>query len=434
MAEKSKALQAATSVTYTAHDGQQVMLDLETVKKFLVRGKSEYVTDEELVFYMGICRSRALNPFAMDCYLVKYTPADSAAIIVSRGHYQTRARQQSDCRGWNNGVIIRRQDGSLEYREGHLVLDEEQLVGGWFEAKPDGWDKPKFHTVPLRTYIKRTKEGAITKFWQKDNQPMMIEKIAEVQGLRTIWSKDLANLLIKEELVEPVTRADIPQTSVASESSAPPQEEQTTDGTDAVEEINRRVAAIQDFNNRVAQTGYPEKTVSDFLFMIMEQKGYQNLTELKTDIILKNLMHPFLEDLEKYAREATVEYETQLSSSGSEELTEPPPSSSGEPAIESGTQQHPSVETTPGGLPTASPPSLNSLFSRSPVVSLGEFKDLHREGMHQLLTHSKFCHRLLNSGDDITSEFAMKYKRIFKEHINWDQVRQRAEGMPINGS
>ena len=206
---ETKPAREAKIVEYKAHDGQHVKLDLEVCKNFLVRGKAQYVTTQEFVFFMGVCKSRGVNPFAMDCYLIKYAQEGNAAIIVSRGHYQASAKQQPDCQGWSSGVIIKKGEG-LEYREGHLVLEDEELVGGWFEAQPKNWLKPKRHTVPLAPYIKKTYKGEITQFWQPEKQGMMIEKVAEVQGLRSLWSREFANLHILEEMVEADSPTSLP--------------------------------------------------------------------------------------------------------------------------------------------------------------------------------------------------------------------------------
>ena len=48
----------ALSVVYEV-SGQKVSLDMAFVKKYLVRGKSEYVTDQEIVFYMNTCKAQA---------------------------------------------------------------------------------------------------------------------------------------------------------------------------------------------------------------------------------------------------------------------------------------------------------------------------------------------------------------------------------------
>lgn len=174
-------------VVYKARDGQEVQLTVDIVRNFLVTGRKELVSLQEFVYFMGICKSRGLNPFARDCYLIKYTESDPAAIVTSIDFYRSRARAQADCTGWEKGVIcLNEQTGELRYSKG-LVLPGEKLVGGWFRAKPKGWEVPFELEVNLEGYIKRTKDGKITQFWAPEKQATMIAKVAESQGLRALW-------------------------------------------------------------------------------------------------------------------------------------------------------------------------------------------------------------------------------------------------------
>jgi len=190
------------AVTYTAADGQEVRLTFEIVKKYLVQGKGELVTVQELMYFLNICRARRLNPLIKDCYLIKYSD-DPAAIVTSIDFFRKRARVQKDCSGWQKGVIVRTKDGKL--RDSFGVVDEgEVLVGGWFEAQPEGWKKPFRLEVNLAGYIKKTRSGEITKFWQVENQPTMIAKVAEAQGLKTLWPDEFQTLFTAEEGAVPV--------------------------------------------------------------------------------------------------------------------------------------------------------------------------------------------------------------------------------------
>jgi len=189
----------ANLVKYQAKDGQAVELSFDSIKKFLVSGKSELVTNQEMIYFMGICKARGLNPFAKDCYLIKYTDRDPAAIVVSIDFFRSRARAQPDCRGWEAGVIVKKKDGTLRYSKG-LVLDDETLVGGWFKARPDGWDCDFELEVNLGGYIKKTKEGKPTQFWREDNRATMIRKVAESQGLREVWPSEFGKMYLAEEL------------------------------------------------------------------------------------------------------------------------------------------------------------------------------------------------------------------------------------------
>ena len=71
-----------TIVKYEARDGQEIKLSFSAVKKYLVQGNSQAVTEQELMYFLGVCKSRGLNPFKKDAYLIKYGN-DPAAIIIS---------------------------------------------------------------------------------------------------------------------------------------------------------------------------------------------------------------------------------------------------------------------------------------------------------------------------------------------------------------
>lgn len=183
---------------YSLTSGETVRLTMGMVKKYLVTGKPNLISDQELFYFMGVCKARKLNPFNKDCYLIKYT-TDPAAIIVSIDHLRKVARRQPDCVGWQKGVIIQKADGAVRRSNG-LVLDGEKVVGGWFEATPKGWAEPFILEVNLSGYVKRTASGDITRFWKPENQPTMIAKVAEAQGLRTIWGEDLQGLYTSGEV------------------------------------------------------------------------------------------------------------------------------------------------------------------------------------------------------------------------------------------
>ena len=203
-------------VKYRARDGQELTLGFETVRQYLVSGKKELVTPQELMFFMGVCKSRGLNPFKKDAYLIKYNE-DPAAIVTSIDYYRARARAQADCRGWKAGIVLQK-GSALEYREGSLILEGEKLVGGWFEATPDGWTVPRKHSVSLKGFIKKTRSGEVTRFWQEDNQPSQIMKVAESQGLRMVWPDEFQQMFSEEEVLP--EKADMDQTMLNAEAAA----------------------------------------------------------------------------------------------------------------------------------------------------------------------------------------------------------------------
>ena len=194
--EKSKQV-----MEYKAQNGDMIRITPKLVRDFLVQGKRELVTVQELFYFMHVCKARKLNPMVKDCYLIKYGN-EAAAIVTSVDYFRKNARKAEDCRGWQCGVIVQQNTSptSIEYREGSLVLDGEVLVGGWATAQPTGWHLPKRHTVNLAAYIKRTKDGTITRFWAEDRQPDMIMKVAETQLLRQIWGEESTGMYTPEEM------------------------------------------------------------------------------------------------------------------------------------------------------------------------------------------------------------------------------------------
>ena len=186
-------------VQYIARDGANIKLSPSIIKAYLVSGYPDRVTDQELYLYMGLCKSRGLNPFIRDCYLIKYGSNDAAAIIVSIDYYRKRARAQADCKGWRCGIVVLNRENEIENREGCIILDGETLLGGWFEALPDGYTYAMKKVVPLARYIKRTKEGKVTRFWSEENQPEQICKVAESQGLRATWPDEFQGLYTDAE-------------------------------------------------------------------------------------------------------------------------------------------------------------------------------------------------------------------------------------------
>jgi len=202
MAEvKERALTPETKeIIYTAADGQEIRLTLEMVRKYLVQGHGEIVTLPEMVYFLNICRSRKLNPFIRDCYLIKYSQNDPAAIVTSVDFFRKRARAMKDCKGWRSGIIVKDSEGKVKDTAG-LIQDGETLLGGWFEAQPEGWTDPLRLEVNLRGYVKKTKEGNLTRFWSLENQPSQIAKVAESQGLRKLWPDEFQGMYSEEEIV-----------------------------------------------------------------------------------------------------------------------------------------------------------------------------------------------------------------------------------------
>ena len=250
MAKNLPATQDGRSVSYKTISGEQITLSFEIVREFMVTGKKELVTEQELFFFMGIAKAKGMNPLARDCYLVKFDQ-NPAAIIVAIDFCRARARAQADCRGWQKGVICLQKDGTLRYSAG-LVLTDETLVGGWFEAQPTGWDVPFKLEVNLSGYAKNNA------FWTKEKAPTMIAKCAESQGLRALWPQALQGTLAAEEigeLSEALTAGELlPQAGAGTGPGAAP-EPPDTSAFDALVEAKIKELTASEATARATHLG-----------------------------------------------------------------------------------------------------------------------------------------------------------------------------------
>lgn len=104
----SKAESNALVVSYDVL-GTHVELDLDFVKKYLVRGKAELVSNQELVFFMNTCRQQKLNPLVQgEVYLIKYSKDDPAQMVVGKDAYLRRAFDHPDYLFKNDGITVQR--------------------------------------------------------------------------------------------------------------------------------------------------------------------------------------------------------------------------------------------------------------------------------------------------------------------------------------
>lgn len=185
------------SVTYKAGNAD-VTLSLGMIKKYLVTGSPENVTEGELMMFMSLCKYQGLNPFVRDAYLIKYG-TQPATIVVGKGALEKRAQRTAKYKGFEAGIIVRTEDGRIEERTGTFYLPEETLVGGWAKVYVDGFDKPVEAAVSMQEYIGRKKDGSINSQWAA-KPATMIRKVAKAQALREAFPEDMAGMYVAEEV------------------------------------------------------------------------------------------------------------------------------------------------------------------------------------------------------------------------------------------
>lgn len=189
----------ADIVKYEA-GGQEIELTPVTVKKFLVSGDANKVSDQEVMMFMKLCQGQKLNPFTREAYLVKYGN-QAASIVVGKDTFTRRAENNQDYKGSKSGIIVINMNGELDYREGTFYMKNrnEELVGGWARVFFKSDKTEVFNTVSLDEYIGKKKDGEITSMW-KSKPATMIRKVALVQALREAFPSALNQMYTEEEM------------------------------------------------------------------------------------------------------------------------------------------------------------------------------------------------------------------------------------------
>ena len=185
----SNALQLAT---YTLEGGQ--VLSATTVKNYIAPG----ATDQEVLYFIELCKAQKLNPFVRDAYLVKYG-SQPAQIIVGKDVFLKKAGENPYFDGLKAGIVVVDKNGDVKEREGSLKVPGDELIGGWCEVYLKNREYPTKCLVSLEEYIQKKKDGTVNSMWS--SKPCtMIRKVAQSQALREAFPNELRGLYEKEEM------------------------------------------------------------------------------------------------------------------------------------------------------------------------------------------------------------------------------------------
>ena len=178
----------------------EVKLSNNLVKRYLVSGQGN-VTDQEIMYFMKLCKARNLNPFVKDAYLIKYTDKDPATVVVAKDAIEKRAIQHPQYNGKKVGIYVENKEtGELIKREGSIFRkDKEELVGAWCTVYRKDWKYPITKEVNFDEYIQKKKDGTPNTNWE--NRPVtMLTKVAIVQALREAFIEELSGMYEAEEM------------------------------------------------------------------------------------------------------------------------------------------------------------------------------------------------------------------------------------------
>lgn len=192
--EMSKAESNALTVSYEVM-GARVDLDIDFVKRYLVRGQADKVTDQEILFFMNTCKMQRLNPLvAGEVYCIKFG-SEPAQMVVGKDAYLRRAFDHPDYLFKNDGITVQRGNEIIQ-KEGCCLYPGETLVGGWCRVTfmRNGKERTAFKEVAFAEYNKGQAN------W-KSKPATMINKVAVSQCVRDAFPKDYEGVYSEDEMI-----------------------------------------------------------------------------------------------------------------------------------------------------------------------------------------------------------------------------------------
>jgi phage recombination protein Bet len=183
-------------VLYNIGDNE-IRLTPSIVQNYIV-GNDSKITLPEFKFFTELCRARKLNPFLKEAYCIKYGN-QPAQIVVGKDVFLKRADAHPQYDGKESGVIIQKEDGTIEERIGCFVAPKETLLGGWAKVYRKDRKYPSYMSVSFEEAAGRKGNGELNSSWKKQGATM-IEKVAKVRALREAFIEEFQGMYVEEEL------------------------------------------------------------------------------------------------------------------------------------------------------------------------------------------------------------------------------------------
>jgi len=155
------------------------------------------VSMPEFKLFTELCKARKLNPFLKEAYIIKYGN-QPATIVVGKDAILKRAINHPQFDGREQGIIVKKPDGTIEERKGTFHLDDEDVVGGWAKVYRKDWAHPTYVTVTFNEVAQRKSNGELNSNWATKGATM-VEKVALVRALRETFAEELGGMVDEDE-------------------------------------------------------------------------------------------------------------------------------------------------------------------------------------------------------------------------------------------
>lgn len=179
-------------------------------------------TPAEAFVFNSWCAHNGLDPWKREAYLVKYGNSP-AQMLTAKDVFTKRAESNPRYQGQKAGVVVINRNGELENRVGELVLEGEELVGGWADVYVKDYVTPISAVVGFKERC-QYKDGKPQAKWAT-SPGLMIRKCALVAALREAFPNDVGGMYVPDEMgfeeddsakapIEPATYTDVPYTDM----------------------------------------------------------------------------------------------------------------------------------------------------------------------------------------------------------------------------
>lgn len=236
---------------------EAIKLSLSIVRSYIANPtkSGKLPTDRDIMNFIMLCKSRELNPFEGDAYLVGYDTQNgpSFSLITSHQAFLKRGVADPDFDGMESGVVIQLKDGTIKDRESDFMIAGETLLGGWARVHSKIRAIPIYRRINLENYDKGFG------LW-KTNKAMMIVKCAEADALRSAYPNKVGDLYLREEIEEKQEYTPIAMPELT-------QDETTEPETGQDETIAESTTKDTEKEDRCSESGY-ERISPDVLVQI----------------------------------------------------------------------------------------------------------------------------------------------------------------------
>lgn len=192
----STAMQAASPsvpVEITGADGQHFTVSFGDVRNFIC----PKATDSECKIFLETCKQYHLNPFTKEAYLIHYDNKNddtASTIVLGKNCYLQMAERHPNYDGFEAGVIVLNTAvGEVIHREGSIVFDGEELLGGWAKVYRKDRTRSSYEEVKLSEY------DTGKSLWN-GKKATMIRKVALVHAMREAFPSTFGALYDESEV------------------------------------------------------------------------------------------------------------------------------------------------------------------------------------------------------------------------------------------